>query len=189
MNISKEHNAFVWLPSKTGSCSAARILNFYNFKTYINDNEVELRPIHLMEYFPGHENYTFICTARNPFTRFLSQYKFNHKDPNQWSVEGFRQYFDHDIRFFLPQKLYPFKERTPDYFIKLENLKEDYGKIPFIRESEYFLSGQLHKQCEIKINSTEEIQNPQDYYSNEMIDKILDVGKDYFELLNYDYPF
>lgn len=194
MNFSEEHNAFLWLPNKTGSNHALKVFEKYGFKNYEKkSNSYELKPIkasHTYDYPFNHENYLFICTARNPFSRILSMYKFNNKNPLDWNPEHFRTFFF--SRFTsskLEKLLYPFDERTPDIFIRVENLLLDYTSLEFIKKSDFCKSGELAHYCELKINSTTEIKNPQDFYTQDMIDFVVEGGRKYFDLLKYQYPF
>ena len=85
------------------------------------------------------------------------------------------------------QNISKYHERTPDYFIKLEQLFEDYSKIPFVRETEFYKSGQLELECSKPKNkskpygvSWKELYTPQTadlvYYNMSLI----------FDLCGYD---
>jgi len=201
MNISESTKSFLWLPHKTGTNNAVSILKNFGFKTYIQQNgnlflyntECEVKDLtgnHIMIYFEGHEKYDFICTARNPFSRLLSLYKFNHKDQSEWSPEHFQNYFNIiSKRFRVTKFLWPFERRVPDYFIRLENLYDDYLKLPFIKNSEIHITGELKELCSKKINFTSEIKNPEEYFNDEIKNLIWLEGKKYFDLLGYEFPY
>ena len=194
MIVSEKNKSFLWLVNKTGSNHAAEVFSNYDFFNLRINNGVKttskISANHDYTIYDGFDDYTFICTARNPFTRILSSYKFNNKNPLEWHPSRFRVFFferyggDNLKRF-----IYPFRQRTPDYFIRLENLVEDYGKIDFIKNSDFYQSGELKKLCEIKYNSTNDIPNPAEYFTEDIINSILTNGKSYFDLLNYSYPF
>lgn len=194
MNISEENKSFVWFQAKTGTNLSVEILKNFGFVTRFNTpnglKTVPLKGVHSTLYPTNHEDYIFICTARNPFTRILSTYKFNHKNHQLWSPEGFQDYFNHIYtKTILKSSLWPFKERLPDYFLRIENLYDDYSKVPFVKESGDEKLKLVKDLCEIKFNSTQEIQNPNEYFTQEIKDLIFSLGEKYFKLLNYDYPF
>jgi hypothetical protein len=194
MNISEKYKTFLWLQPKAGSVHAVQIFRKFEFTDYYNVNGEIIYPKltanHHFIYPWNHKSYIFLCTTRNPFTRILSFYKFNCKNPEMWNPNNFEEYF---FQIFKPALLsnfmFPFKNRTPDIFIRQENLLEDYSKIDFIKNSEFYQSGEIEKLCQQKFNHTDTISNPQEYFTQDMIDYIYDKGKKYFELSNYSYPF
>lgn len=188
MNISEKHKAFVWMLPKTGSMHCFHVLTIYGFETIrpkINDRTFVHN--HSRE-VPKNSDYKFICTARNPFTRYLSLYKFNNKDPKSWSPNEFRKFFYNNQKF-ISSFLWPFSERIPDYFVRTEFLWKDYNEIPFIKNSKFNTSGALYEFCQNKFNYTPKLTDPQKYYTPDMVDYFFSVGKKYFDLLNYSYPF
>jgi hypothetical protein len=80
-----------------------------------------------------------------------------------------------------------FTERVPDYPVRLENLYEDYSKIPFIVESDYFKSGELKNEVNKKINVSNEDENLwRKFYTQEIADIIYYRMPRYFELFEYE---
>ena len=190
-NISEENKSFVWFLPKTGTNHAVGIFRrfgFYSYGQYVDGvTKKELNANHWTYHFEGHEKYRFICTARNPFTRILSLYKFNVKDSSDWNPENFKTYFWENFKpNLLKNFIINFDERKPDYVIRIESLYQDYIKIPFINDSEFNKSGELLKYCNIKVNSTQEIQNISEYYTDDMINLVLEYGKNHFETLGYN---
>lgn len=196
ISLSLKNNCFLWLPPKTGTSHATFIFKHFDFSTYtLEDGKIidksELRHHHNISLFPEHEKHKIICTARNPFDRYISYYKFQKKhEKNDISVDNFRKYFhemvkENDLKnFFSLTNL-----RVPDYFLRLENLWSDYNKIPFIRNSKLNQSGILYELCQKKLNPSFETELNSKFYTNEMIDFMLNEGKKYFELLGYSYPY
>lgn len=194
MNVSEKHKVFLWMLGKTGSMHSFHVFTQYGFETIRPDSpDKTFSHNHSTEMPENSENYKFICTAKNPFTRFLSLYKYNHKDSSIWSPNHFRSYFSKNFYenpdLFSSKFFWPFRDRTPDYFIRTEFLWHDYNKIPFIVNSKFNTSGALYDFCKLKINNTVPIKNPEEYYTQDMIDVFYEKGKKYFELLNYTYPF
>lgn len=79
--------------------------------------------------------------------------------------------------------------RFPDYSLRVEHLWNDYTNIPFIKNSKLYQSGILYDLCSKKFNSTEKIKDEEFFYSEDMKDYLMTVGKKYFEFYGYDYPY
>lgn len=198
-NISEKHKILLWTPPKTGSHHNIWVLEDFGFefwemtrdKSEIKRHENKIVHSHGVDLLDGHENYQIVCGARHPLKRFFSAFVFSytHRENYDFSQKNFIEYF---IREFYGQhsawfKGLEFTERKPDYFLRTENLYEDYMKIPFISESEMAKSGRLKEMCNIKRNSFEkENLNAADYYTQDMIDVIYKRYKSYFDLLGYE---
>jgi hypothetical protein len=101
--------------------------------------------------------------------------------PNEFnSFEGF--IFDYKVK----PKENLMKERLPDYFIRQENLYDDYVKIPFVRDSKLNECGILKELCDRKINKGPNKKPIKDYYNQETADIIYLNYKEYFDLCGYD---
>jgi hypothetical protein len=86
----------------------------------------------------------------------------------------------------LPVKPY-FTQRVPDYFIRQENLYEDYIKIPFVRDSKLNTCGILEELCGRKMNEgSPKLKTYKEYYNQELADIIYLNYKEYFDHLSYD---
>lgn len=197
-NISEKHKSFLWIPPKTGSYHAVWVLDnfdFYylemtpdkkNIQKYIQRTEHS----HQIALFDGHEKYKLICTARHPIKRVFSAfiYTSNNRKSNDLSKEAFIKFF---IREFHGgesawfEGLF-FNERIPDYFLRTENLYEDYLKIPFVKDSELVKSGKLEEMCKEKKNSFERNDlKIAEYFTDDMIDSMYKKYKIYFDSLGY----
>lgn len=193
VNISEENKVFLWMIPKTGSYHSHLVFSHFDFVTF-STNKHQLRGRffshnHFTDLFPNHENYKLICTARNPFTKIISEFKFNLGDLTKHNQINFQRYFEElsNRNFYNFFKLT--EKRIPDYFIRIENLWSDYNKIPFVKNSKLNQSGLLYDLCKKKMNSTIQTEKEQDFYTKDMIDHLLDVGRDYFNLLGYTYPY
>lgn len=194
-NISEKHKVFLWLPPKTGSSHAHFILSHFDFATEIlnragGDARADnFTHNHTTDLFPGHENYKLICTIRNPFKMVMSDFKYQCQFKSKFTADEFKKFFaertEDKFRYFF----LIFERRIPDYFIRVEHLWYDYTKIPFIYNSKLNQSGILYDLCKIKINATFEEKDVKDFYTNDMIDYLYDVGKDFFKLTGYEYPY
>jgi len=154
--ISEKHKCFLWLLPRTGSNHMVSIMKNYDFKHYVHyDNKKELydeklAANHYCRYFDGHKDYDFISSIRNPYSFEVSMFRMNKLVENY--KESFKRFIDgrYFTRFGEKKPITKF-QRVPDFFIRMENLYEDYSKIPFIVNSEYYQSGELKKQVENKI--------------------------------------
>ena len=193
LNISEVHKCFLWLPAKTATSHATHILNhfeFYNLdcdytkkiiyfkRDYVGHN-------HVQSLFLGHERYDLISTTRNPYTRAVSMFEYFQPYHMDWKkFKTFQDYVYHLKS--LPIKPY-FDQRIPDYFIRQENLYEDYIKIPFIRDSKLNTCGILEELCGRKMNEgPPKLKTYKEYYNQELADIIYLNYKEYFDHLNYD---
>lgn len=197
-NISEKYKSFLWIPPKTGSYHAIWVLenfDFYYLEMTPNRKKIQryvqrTEHSHQIALFDGHEKYKLICTARHPLKRVFSAfiYTSNNRKSTDLSKKAFINFF---IREFHGgesawfEGLF-FDERIPDYFLRTENLFEDYSKIPFVAESELFKSGKLEEMCKEKKNSFEKKDlNAIDYFTDDMIDCMYKKYKTYYDLLGY----
>jgi hypothetical protein len=189
-NIIQKEKCLVWLPAKTASTHAFSVLKNFGLKAHILGvnkilnvkNPVEDLHTHSCELFPGHENYLLISTARNPYSMFVSYFKFIGAEKQNF---GFYDYLYDSILERQNNKT-KFEERVPEYFIRQEHIFEDYSKIPFIQNSEFYKSGKLKKLCEKKINHYKIEYDFRDYYDEMSADLVYYNNSKYFELLGYD---
>ncbi len=193
VNISEKHKAFLWMVPKTGSFHATFIFNHFDFISY-NTAELGLREKflthnHSMELFPGHENYKFICTVRNPFTKLLSEFKYRLTDKSEFTPEKFRKFFSEKSDVQFDYIFVMFQKRKPDYFLRIEHLWADYIKIPFVYNSKLCQSGLLYELCNKKLNGTFIRPEEKFFYTKDMIEHVKYVAKDYLEMFGYDYPY
>jgi hypothetical protein len=199
INLSQKHKIILWLWKKCGTSHMAKIMNKYDFKYYrIEDDNLILLQDHVVQkhycnLFTGHENYKILAPVRNPYSRFFSEYTFTKSKEefslNEINKEKFRT-FIYQITIStenLSNECVDFSQRIPDYSVRLENLYEDYSKIPFIFESEYYKSGELKKDISIKVNVSNEDDNLwRKFYTQEIADIIYYRMPRYFELFGYD---
>lgn len=196
INVSEEHKVFLWLPAKTASEHAVTVFSLFSFENFVCDysrKNIEnyhgiVRHNHGLNLFEGHENYKLICTARNPLKRLLSAYVYSNRIYKNLSVKGFRNFFIRTIS--EPNNAWLSASgsfsRIPDYFIRQENLYEDYLKIPFIKESKVATCGVLEELCNKKINQTEHHNlDIKECYTKDMIDYIYTEYRWYFDTLGY----
>lgn len=154
---------FVWTPPKTASHSASTILPKLGFELYTKEQKYlkpTIREIHNHEcvLFHEHEKYSFISTMRNPYNVMVSLSKVV-VERERWNTDFFEE---HLYRYFygeeLPEKYFPcynYSVRIPDYIIRTESMFQDYLKIPFVKNTEYYKSGDLEKDCLVRQNASD----------------------------------
>ena len=187
LNIISEYNYIVWLPEKTATNHAFELLKNYNICPHIfRENVLVKLPQtfynHTCHLFEGHEKYKLMTTARNPYSWFVSYYLFS---GSERVYETFYDFVYYAIRNNSSKK-FKYNERIPDYFVRSENLVEDYSKIPFIRDSDFFKSGDLESFCKTKINAAKESYDFRNYYDEMTADLVYYNFSNYFDLLGYD---
>jgi hypothetical protein len=193
LNISKKYNYFIWMQSKCGSTHATNIFRKFEDNSNVIHSDI-------IDLFDGHWSYDLIALQRNPYTRYVSmfnnlqlQHKINgHEKSNGLSQvrNNFNSYLNSIFQSELSLKnMLNYHKRTPDYFIKIEDLFNDYSKIPFVRKTDFYKSGQLEIECSIPKNeskqdgfSWEELYTPQTsdlvYYNMSLIFDLCDYDKD-----------
>lgn len=203
INLSEKHKIILWLWKKCGTSHMMKILNKFDFRCYkiVNNRLIpykdEILHVHFCNLFEGHEQYKIVSAVRNPYSRFFSEFTFNRpKDGfilNDSNIEQFRRFiyrktiYSDNFSETLSYHCLDFKDRIPDYPVRLENLLEDYSKIPFIVNSEYYKSGELQNDIGVKINVSNEDENLwRKFYNQEIADIVYYRMPRYFEIFGYE---
>ena len=187
LNISKKYNYFIWMPSKCGSTHASNIFKKFedNFNFFHN---------HIIDFFDGHWSYDLISLQRNPYVRYVSIFNNLVGHDKSLGLNKVRSNFNIFLNSTFQNSdtlkyILKYHERNPDYFIRLEHLFEDYSKIPFVKETDFYKSGQLELECSIPKNKNnangftwKELHTPQTadlvYYNTSLIFDLCDYDKD-----------
>jgi len=196
LNISEKYKAFTWTPEKTGSTHFTDILDRLGFQSaYFEDFKLKsfkksVHHNHSCTFFENHFDYKFIISMRNPYTMMFSQaggprMEFDEKNTNQIRIRM------EDILSQLEPNFccQCFHIRKPDYAIKLENLYEDWIKIPFVAQHELNLSGELKKLTQRKLNhymNGKEINYWKRFYNQSLADLVYYNHPESFDLFGYD---
>lgn len=160
-------------PPRTASTLSHMIAPKLGFKTYKIDGKNLLKLSetsihnHFYNLFESHEEYSFITTLRNPYQLMVSFFKFGNPYNDDLSVEAFEKFlhshFYGKTEFMKYFDCYDYSIRIPDYIIRVESMFDDYMKLPFTSRTNYYKSGELFKDCQIKVNPSKE--NGLDWYS------------------------
>jgi hypothetical protein len=183
-NISKKYN-FQWIaPERTGSRKISEILAYYDFKKnggYVN-NFGKYNYNHRVEPNEEGTNYKVICNARNPYGRVYSLFKNFFPVIKDKGKEGFRKYLTEELPKgqMIDMVVEPKSDKPFDYLIRLEHMKEDLMKLPFI------LDVLTESQIDMIISHGKEIDSWEEFYDDEMKEIVYQYTKHHFELWGYE---
>ena len=185
-NASLDYQVVSWTGHKTGSTTMVNILNELRFKFYkFNGKDFEVlnnRPQRIHGCYSDSIPYGFkvLSSLRNPFSQIVSEYRYG-------PLENFNSFV---IKILSQRKslgCFFFEERKPDYIVRLENMFEDYSKIPFVIESNFFKSGILKKFTQYRMNEHPEGKtNWKDYYNEEIAEMVIQTFPYHFSDWLYD---
>jgi hypothetical protein len=180
-NVSERFHA-VWIaPERTGSRTVAQILNYCGFQR-------NQKPISLCEIFnythrfkdPGSFNdWVQVCSARNPYARTYSVYKMLAK---QEKTPPFKEFVLNRVFNKMGKEMFlaPYFLKKPDYIVRLENLKEDLIKIPFVTEC------LTPNQLDYMTTHGKPLSSWEEDYNDEMKEIIYNTLKNHFVTWGYD---
>lgn len=174
-NASLNHKVVSWTGHKTGTTSMVNILNEVGFSYYKYDGQnfelVNNRPQRTHVCFSDSipHGFEIISTLRNPFSQLVSEFRFGEINKFQkWIPQVLSQ--KHTFGCFV------FKDKTPNYFVRVENMFDDYSKIQFIVDSKFYKSGILKKFTQYKMNQHPEGKtNWKEYYNDEIAKKVIET--------------
>jgi hypothetical protein len=183
-NVSDKYK-FEWIaPERTGSRQVAEILSYYGFKNngistyYYGSYRYNHRTIPNEKY----SDYKVICNARNPYGRVYSLFKNFYRKIDDKSQHGFKDYLINHLPI-LPSPIMvtePKSTKSYDYIIRLEYMKEDLMKLPFI------LDVLTESQIDIMISHGREIDNWEEFYDDEMKEIVYSYTSHHFKLWGYE---
>jgi hypothetical protein len=218
MNFSTKHKIIWWAPERCATKLVADIFSNYDFKykENIKSEPKELTsPYHSHAIFVPEEfnDFKIVCSIRNPYDRALSLFtNFTSigsqivytKTTKQIFIDRFSEFVIQLLRYSEVRKLdsdpekntvlknyvakYDFDDRIPDYFIRMEHLKEDLSKLDFIAESPLwksdFFDGFISNNPFMNLKP----YSFDDIYTFESAQIVFNYFKKHFFLCNYD-PF
>lgn len=197
ITYSEKEKMVLFLPAKTGTIHASFLFNHFDFTTdlFNHNEEIIYRNNfvvhhHDMKIFKKFEIYSIICTARNPYSRLISEY-YHSKKTTEFEgrpMDDFKRFFSKTVseKEYFYKNVF-FLEKIPTYFLRVENLYHDYIQIPFIQNSKLNKSGLLYELCNKKLHiSSENTKSMEEYYTQDMADYLYTNFKSYFDLLGYD---
>jgi hypothetical protein len=183
-NISKKYN-YQWIaPERTGSRKVSEILVYYDFKC--NDRAIyavgNYNYNHDIEPNEEGTDYKVICNARNPYGRVYSLFKNFFHPIKDKSKEGFREYLTEYLPKYYQMKMVvqPKWDKPFDYVIRLEHIKDDLMKLPFI------LDVLTESQIEMLVSHGKEIENWEEFYDDDMKEIVYKYTEHQFKLWGYE---
>jgi hypothetical protein len=179
-NVSERFRA-VWIaPERTGSRTVAQILNYCGF--HRNQKPISLCEIynytHRFKDPSLFNDWVHICSARNPYARTYSVYKMIQTD-----VKSTFKDFVKKRMFNLKGKemvLNPYFYKNPEFIVRLEYLKEDLIKIPFVTEC------LTETQLDYMTIHGKPLSSWEEHYDEEMKEIIYNTLKHHFTTWGYD---
>jgi hypothetical protein len=217
MNISYKHNVIWWAPERCGTKITREILSDYDFFVYNSktNDEISLKErytSHFNQIPEEFSNYKLICSVRNPYDRIfavflLTQYgdvvieksiyqKIKERF-NEWVLESFikrktlvelskfNQTDNINYNFFSK---WTFDSRIPEYFIRMENLKEDLENLSFIKSDSSIDSEKIRQKIENNRFITTRPLKFDQIYEFDSAKRIYCYYKKVFNVIPYD-PF
>lgn len=189
LEISLQEKCFLWMQGKTGTTLVKKILKNFGFHSYnVYNGVVDFSNpfdfhVHSPCLFKNHMDFKFIATIRNPYTTLFSEYSSD----KSISISGFKEFLEGKfVNFNKTDGFFSPWERYPDYTIRVENISEDYLKIPFIKNSELNTSGKLKSIIESKPNKNRFNYFWKDYYDKQSADLVYYNTSRYFDMFGYD---
>lgn len=198
INISRKHKFFSWTNQRTGSTHFTNMLRIFGFES-LDLNITTLKVVnfrdkvqhnHVCYLFENHWDYKFMVSVRNPYSMMMSQVgvasmkeTINRKELAKIRIENIIQ-----SPTGLDGCCNCFHERKPDYFIRLENLYEDWLKLPFAQSHELHFPGELKKLTDTRMNNQQNSEGDywKEFYDQSLADSVYYSQPDTFELCGYD---
>ena len=197
INISEKYKYFTWTPERTGSTHFTKIIDKLGFQSaVIEDNKIisygnTVRHNHFCILFENHWDYNFLITIRNPYAMTISRVGAPTMEFNDESKKIIRtrveNQFQADWSSFGCCNC--FHKRKPDFAIRLENLYEDWIKVPFVQMHGLNISGELKQLTNTRINEQINTEDPnywKKYYDESLADLVYYNNPETFELFGYD---
>lgn len=207
MNASDKHKIIWWGTAGCGSRGTFEFLrgcgldDLYNYEVKCKVGECAFT--HSQGIPAGCEDYTIICTTRNPYSRTISSYL---DEKVQYGNSEDSYTFEHWFKnvYMAPNRFPDFYAdfymgewdkigRNPDYYLKIENLVESLKNIPVLSGltiTEEAVKNHAEGNPHMFENKLDEyigrFQNITKYYNQEMADLVYEAFKDYFIFFDYD---
>ena len=178
-------------------------------KKHITDDGINYQS-HNIEFPEKYNDYKIICSIRNPYDRMLSIFlNFTNTGSSFVCTKNRLQTFVKTYEAFIREMLlynkvttvedlkirpiqnsylykYRFESRIPDFFIKMESLEEDLGKLDFVRDSEIWKSGYIQHYLKNNDYINKKPFNFNEVYTFESAKRVYDYSKKQFIISDYD---
>jgi len=198
INISHQHKVIWWLPTRNGTRSVGLFLSTLLFEKQGKVIGPEWMPTHTLCYPDNIEGYSLYLNVRNPYSRVLSFWHWHRElsKTDKRCLDTFNTNFSDyvskanykfldDPHYETILKAVTTKKKIKANFVKLENLKEDILKIPFIDIKSPAILNNYNKY----IINNQFLSADTDYrlfYTEETAQLIYNEFKEAFTMFDYD---
>jgi hypothetical protein len=180
MNYSEKYNSIWCAPPRTGSRCVTRILSYFGFSSDALERGDTGDYFHSHEFEPDRipEDVVIISNARNPYGRLYSLYKNFGISTNSFEYFVLNEFVNPTKHVsYLNEPRYI---KKPDYIIRIENMKEDILKIPFIGDK------LNENQVDYLTQHGKPIEDWEGFYTQEMKDIVYNKWKIHFNFWGYE---
>lgn len=218
MNISFEHKIIWWAPERCATKATAHIFHQLGFESYYSSTENEQIKdyhSHSINIPEEYSDYRVVCSIRNPYDRVLGLFRsFTNvgksivytKDTHQKFMDSYETFLKEVFVFTKPERRnvmdikhekaflkdyiskYTFENKTPDQFIRSENLIEDISQLDFVTESGIWKSGYIEEYLTNNKHINVRPYKFNTVYTSESAKLIYEFYKKHFFICGYD-PF
>lgn len=180
-------------------------------KKSITDDGINYQS-HNITFPEKYNDYKIICSIRNPYDRMLSIFlNFTNTGSNFVFTKNRLKNLVDTYDTFIKEMLlynkvvieedlenrpiqksylskYSFESRIPDFFIKMESIEEDLGKLDFVKESDIWKSGYIRDYLKHNPFINKRPFSFNDVYTFESAKRVYEYHKKQFIISDYD-PF
>ena len=184
LNVSNKYKFVWWAPERTASRTVAEILSYYGFTCdglpIYQFGEFSHR--HTCYLTNGIQEYHIICGARNPYDRTLSIFKNFFQSNEDKTVLNFQNFIKNKLESdpILNMIQRPIFVKIPNYIIKLESLKEDIMKLPFINDV------LTERQIDLILMHDKPKRDWESYYDEETKKIVYKYTRHHFDIFGYE---
>ena len=185
MNVSEKYKS-VWIaPERTGSRKVAEILSYYDFKSngkLVFNHSNGYSHSHQSVVDDKYADYNLIVSIRNPYGKTYSLFRNFFNNRQSQGKDLFKKFLLEELPKGKMNNmiLNPILNKNPDYIVRLEHMREDLSKIPFIFDI------LTEKQLDLMTQHGKQIEDFEVYYDQESKDIVYEYCKHLFILGGYE---
>jgi hypothetical protein len=178
-NVSEKHKMLWWAPIRTGTRTVSQILGYNGFK--FEGKPTGFGYTHYCGIEEKYSEYDIICSCRNPYDKIVSIFKNYYPTYPEKNKETFRDFILDNLNTqqFIDLVNNPKIVKKPKYFVRIENLKEDLLKLPFI----YDVLDE--ERLDLILEHGKQLDSWEEYYDQNIKDKVYNKLKTLFIVFGY----
>lgn len=179
-NISEQYKCLWIAPSRTASRNTSKVLRHFGFEmngkpVYFNNT---YNYSHFIPDLNSFSDYKIICNARNPYSRVYSHFENYATKLREKNKENFRTYVE-TKGWEEVNLVQPILKKTLDYILRMEHIKEDLSKIPFI-------SDKIHEnQLDTYLSQEKKVSPWERFYDEDLKEIVYQTFKNHFIFWGY----